>query len=87
PGMAKNTYGTGNFLLLNTGSEPVTSHHGLLTTLCWKLGEDDPVYALEGSIAVTGSLVQWLRDNIGLIGTADEVEALAATAEDNGGAY
>ncbi|ACV06574.1 glycerol kinase GlpK [Kytococcus sedentarius] len=87
PGMAKNTYGTGNFLLLNTGSEPVTSHHGLLTTLCWKLGEDDPVYALEGSIAVTGSLVQWLRDNIGLIGTADEVEELAATVEDNGGAY
>ncbi|WP_374929384.1 glycerol kinase GlpK [Kytococcus sedentarius] len=87
PGMAKNTYGTGNFLLLNTGSEPVTSHHGLLTTLCWKLGEDDPVYALEGSIAVTGSLVQWLRDNIGLIGTASEVEELAATVEDNGGAY
>ena len=87
PGMAKNTYGTGNFLLLNTGSEPVTSHHGLLTTLCWKLGEAEPVYALEGSIAVTGSLVQWLRDNIGLIGTASEVEALAATVEDNGGAY
>ena len=87
PGMAKNTYGTGNFLLLNTGTEPVTSHHGLLTTVCWKLGDAEPVYALEGSIAVTGSLVQWLRDNIGLISTASEVEALAATVEDNGGAY
>lgn len=87
PGTAKNTYGTGNFLLLNTGSQPVRSQHGLLTTLCWKLGEADPVYALEGSIAVTGSLVQWLRDNLGLISSSDDVETLAATVDDNGGAY
>ena len=67
PGEAKNTYGTGNFLLLNTGTEKVMSDNGLLTTVCYALGDDDPVYALEGSIAVTGSLVQWLRDNLGLI--------------------
>ncbi|SNC60443.1 glycerol kinase [Kytococcus aerolatus] len=87
PGAAKNTYGTGNFLLLNTGATPVDSQNGLLTTLGWKLGEAEPVYALEGSIAVTGSLVQWLRDNLGLIRTAAEVEELARSVEDNGGAY
>ncbi len=70
PGEAKNTYGTGNFLLLNTGTTKVLSEHGLLTTVCYALPGADPVYALEGSIAVTGSLVQWLRDNLGLIGSA-----------------
>ena len=87
PGAAKNTYGTGNFLLLNTGSEPVPSKHGLLTTVAYRLGDEPAVYALEGSIAVTGSLVQWLRDNLGLIRSASEVEALAKTVPDNGGAY
>ena len=87
PGEGKNTYGTGNFLLLNTGTEPVRSRHGLLTTVCYRIGDDRPVYALEGSIAVTGSLVQWLRDNLGLISDAAQVEALARTVEDNGGAY
>ncbi len=87
PGTAKNTYGTGNFVLLNTGTERVVSEHGLLTTVCYRLGDDAPVYALEGSIAVTGSLVQWLRDNLGLIGSADEIEPLARTVDDNGGAY
>ncbi|KAA0022661.1 glycerol kinase GlpK [Antrihabitans cavernicola] len=87
PGEAKNTYGTGNFLLLNTGTTPVASEHGLLTTVCYRIGEADAVYALEGSVAVTGSLVQWLRDNLGLISDADEVEPLALTVEDNGGAY
>jgi len=86
-GMAKNTYGTGNFMLLNTGEEAVPSENGLLTTLCYKLGDAAPVYALEGSIAVTGSLVQWLRDNLGMIKDAPEVETLAAGVEDNGGAY
>ncbi|MGH3826101.1 MAG: glycerol kinase GlpK [Pseudonocardiaceae bacterium] len=86
-GEAKNTYGTGNFMLLNTGTERVRSRHGLLTTVCHQLGRQDPVYALEGSIAVTGSLVQWLRDNLGLISSAAEIEHLAATVEDNGGAY
>ncbi|GAA4310473.1 glycerol kinase GlpK [Klenkia terrae] len=86
-GMAKNTYGTGNFMLLNTGEEAVPSENGLLTTLCYKLGDAKPVYALEGSIAVTGSLVQWLRDNLGMIKDAPEVETLAAGVEDNGGAY
>ncbi|MGH3866910.1 MAG: glycerol kinase GlpK [Pseudonocardiaceae bacterium] len=86
-GEAKNTYGTGNFMLLNTGTEQVRSHHGLLTTVCYKIGRQDPVYALEGSIAVTGSLVQWLRDNLGMISSAAEIEHLAATVEDNGGAY
>ncbi|WP_312721616.1 glycerol kinase GlpK [Mobilicoccus sp.] len=86
-GMAKNTYGTGNFMLINTGEEPVASENGLLTTLCYKIGDKKAVYALEGSIAVTGSLVQWLRDNLGIIATAPEVEKLAATVEDNGGAY
>ncbi|PZS13279.1 MAG: glycerol kinase [Pseudonocardiales bacterium] len=87
PGEAKNTYGTGNFLLLNTGTEKVLSDNGLLTTLCYVLGDSAPVYALEGSIAVTGSLVQWLRDNLGLISDAAQVESLAETVEDNGGAY
>jgi glycerol kinase len=87
PGEAKNTYGTGNFLLLNTGTERVSSQNGLLTTVCYSLPGQAPVYALEGSIAVTGSLVQWLRDNLGLIGSAPEVETLAASVEDNGGAY
>ncbi len=87
PGMAKNTYGTGCFLLLNTGHEPIRSENGLLTTVCYKIGDADPVYALEGSIAVAGSLVQWVRDNLGLIGDAAEIEALAADVDDNGGAY
>jgi glycerol kinase len=87
PGDAKNTYGTGNFMLLNTGTEPVMSSHGLLTTVCYRIGSEPAVYALEGSIAVTGSLVQWLRDNLGLISNAAEVEELAASVPDNGGAY
>jgi glycerol kinase len=86
-GEAKNTYGTGNFMLLNTGTEKVMSRNGLLTTVCYQLGSQDPVYALEGSIAVTGSLVQWLRDNLGMISSAAEIEDVAATVEDNGGAY
>jgi glycerol kinase len=86
-GEVKNTYGTGNFMLLNTGTEKVHSRNGLLTTVCYKLGSQDPVYALEGSVAVTGSLVQWLRDNLGMISSAAEIEHLAATVEDNGGAY
>jgi glycerol kinase len=87
PGEAKNTYGTGNFLLLNTGAERVPSEHGLLTTVCYTRAGLAPVYALEGSIAVTGALVQWLRDNLGLISSAAEVETLARTVDDNGGAY
>ena len=86
-GEAKNTYGTGNFLIFNTGEEIVHSKNGLLTTLGYKLGDAAPHYALEGSIAVTGALVQWLRDNLGLIGSAEEIEALAKTVDDNGGAY
>jgi glycerol kinase len=86
-GAAKNTYGTGNFMLLNTGSRPVLSSNGLLTTVCFRLGDQAPVYALEGSIAVTGSLVQWLRDNLGILSSAAEVEPLAASVDDNGGAY
>ena len=86
-GQAKNTYGTGNFMLINTGTEPVASENGLLTTVCYKIGDRDTVYALEGSIAVTGSLVQWLRDNLGIISSAPEVERLAAAVEDNGGVY
>jgi glycerol kinase len=86
-GEAKNTYGTGNFLLLNTGTEPVQSKNGLLTTVGYKIGEQDAVYCLEGAIAVTGSLVQWLRDNIGLFQSAPEIEDLAKTVDDNGGAY
>ncbi|HYQ65590.1 glycerol kinase GlpK [Actinophytocola sp.] len=86
-GEAKNTYGTGNFVLLNTGTEQVASENGLLTTVCYKIGTNDPVYALEGSIAVTGSLVQWLRDNLDMIASAPEIEAMAAAVEDNGGCY
>jgi len=85
--MAKNTYGTGNFMLINTGTEQVPSENGLLTTVCYKIGDQETVYALEGSIAVTGSLVQWLRDNLGLISSAPQVEDLAKTVDDNGGAY
>ena len=87
PGEAKNTYGTGNFLLLNTGTEPQWSTHGLLTTVAYRLGNQPAVFALEGSIAVTGSLVQWVRDNLGLIRDAKEIEPLARAVEDNGGAY
>ena len=86
-GMAKNTYGTGNFMLINTGEEAIPSENGLLTTVAYKLGDQKPIYALEGSIAVTGSLVQWLRDNLGLISDAPQIEALAKTVDDNGGAY
>ena len=86
-GMAKNTYGTGNFLLLNTGTRRVDSKNGLLTTVCYKIGNAPAVYALEGSIAVTGSLVQWLRDNLGMFSDAPDVEKLALEVDDNGGAY
>lgn len=87
PGEAKNTYGTGNFLLFNTGDKLVQSTNGLISTLAYKLGDQPAQYALEGQIAVTGSLVQWLRDNLGIIATAAEIEALARSVEDNGGAY
>jgi glycerol kinase len=86
-GEAKNTYGTGNFMLLNTGGEIVHSKSGLLTTVCYRVVDQQPAYALEGSIAITGALVQWLRDNLGLIRAAAEVEELAASVEDNGGLY
>jgi glycerol kinase len=86
-GEAKNTYGTGNFMLLNTGTEQVPSNNGLLTTVCYKIGDKATVYALEGSIAVTGSLVQWVRDNLKLIDSAPEIEDLAKSVEDSGGAY
>jgi glycerol kinase len=84
-GDTKNTYGTGAFLLFNVGTEPVISDHGLITTVAWKLGDADPVYALEGSVAMAGALVQWLRDNLGLIHDAPEVEALARSVPDAGG--
>jgi glycerol kinase len=87
PGEAKNTYGTGCFLLLNTGASAVRSTHGLLTTVAYRLGNAPPCYALEGSIAVTGSLVQWIRDNLGLIQSSPEIETLARTVPDNGGVY
>jgi glycerol kinase len=87
PGEAKCTYGTGSFLLLNTGPEIVWSSHGLLTTVGYKIGDDAPVYALEGAIAITGSLVQWFRDNLGLINSAAEIETLALTVADNGGCF
>ena len=87
PGDAKNTYGTGCFMLVNTGRRPVTSEHGLLTTVAYQLGADPPVYALEGSVAIAGALVQWLRDNLGLISSADEIETLAQQAEDSAGTY
>ncbi|MDQ3783965.1 MAG: glycerol kinase GlpK [Actinomycetota bacterium] len=86
-GEAKNTYGTGNFLLLNTGNEAVQSKNGLLTTLGYKIGDEAPVYALEGAIAITGALVQWVRDNLGMISSAPEIEDLASSVEDNGGCY
>ncbi|MGQ4568812.1 glycerol kinase GlpK [Dermabacteraceae bacterium P9123] len=86
-GMAKNTYGTGNFMLINTGEELVHSENGLLTTVCYKIGDNKPVYALEGSVAVTGSLVQWVRDNLGLIKDAPEIEKLAKQVDDNGGCF
>ncbi len=86
-GEAKNTYGTGCFLLLNTGTTPTVSRKGLLTTLGYQINDQAPVYCLEGSIAITGALVQWVRDNLGLISSAPEIEDLAKTVEDNGGAY
>ncbi|MFL6310962.1 MAG: glycerol kinase GlpK [Terriglobales bacterium] len=86
-GEAKNTYGTGCFLLMNTGTKPTESKHGLLTTVAYKLGQEPARYALEGSVAIAGALVQWLRDNLGLIKTSAEVEDLARTVEDNGGVY
>jgi glycerol kinase len=86
-GEAKNTYGTGCFLLMNTGASPMPSRHGLVTTVAARLGTAAPTYALEGSIAITGALVQWLRDNLGLIRSSDDVEALAAEVEDNGDVY
>ncbi len=85
PGEGKCTYGTGNFLLVNTGTQAVQSTHGLLTTVGYRVGDAPAAYALEGSIAVTGSLVQWLRDNLGFISSADEIESLAASVADNGG--
>ena len=87
PGEAKNTYGTGNFMLLNTGTELVRSENGLLTTVCYKFGDSAPIYALEGSIAVTGSAVQWLRDQLHIINDAAESETLALSVKDNGGVY
>ena len=87
PGEAKNTYGTGCFMLLNTGNRPVQSKNGLLTTLGYKIGDGEAVYCLEGSIAITGALVQWLRDNLGIIERSADVEALARTVDDNGGIY
>jgi glycerol kinase len=86
-GEAKNTYGTGCFMLMNMGELPVASTSGLLTTLGYKIGDRKAVYALEGSIAITGALVQWLRDNLGLIATSADVETLARTVEDGGGIY
>jgi glycerol kinase len=86
-GEAKNTYGTGCFMLLNTGEKLVPSKSGLLTTLGYKIGDQPAVYALEGSIAITGALVQWLRDNLGMIEKSPDIESLAATVEDNGGVY
>ena len=86
-GQAKNTYGTGCFMLMNTGTTPVLSRNGLLTTVCYQIEGQKPVYALEGSIAVAGSLVQWLRDNLGIISQSYEVEELARSVSDNGGAY
>ncbi|TQS45842.1 glycerol kinase GlpK [Cryptosporangium phraense] len=87
PGEAKNTYGTGNFLLLNTGTELVRSENGLLTTVCYQFGDQPATYALEGSIAVTGSAVQWLRDQLGIISGASQSESLARQVDDNGGVY
>ena len=86
-GDSKTTYGTGNFALLNTGTTIVRSQHGLLTTVCYKFGDSPAVYALEGSVAVTGSAIQWLRDQLGVIKSSSEIEALASSVEDNGGVY
>ncbi len=86
-GEAKNTYGTGCFLLLNTGTEAIASQHGLITTVAYQIGDQAPVYCLEGSIAIAGALVQWFRDNLGIISSAPEIETLARSVEDNGGAY
>jgi glycerol kinase len=86
-GDSKTTYGTGNFALLNTGTKIVRSQHGLLTTVCYKIGDSPAVYALEGSVAVTGSAIQWLRDQLGVITTSSEIEALASSVEENGGVY
>jgi glycerol kinase len=86
PGQVKNTYGTGCFLLMNTGDLKV-SRHGLLTTVAYQFGKEKPVYALEGSVAITGALVQWVRDNLGLIERSDDIQALAQTVKDNGGVY
>ncbi len=87
PGEAKNTYGTGCFMLLNTGTKPVPSKSGLLTTMGYKVGKEPAVYALEGSIAITGALVQWIRDNLGMIQKSTDIEPLAKTVDDNGGIY
>jgi glycerol kinase len=87
PGEAKNTYGTGCFLLMNTGTKPVSSAAGLVTTVAYQLGKEPACYALEGSIAISGALVQWLRDNLGIIRDSGEIEALAASVEDNGDVY
>lgn len=87
PGEAKNTYGTGCFLLMNVGDQPVTSRHGLLTTVAYRIGDRPAVYALEGSIAITGALVQWVRDNLGLIEKSSDIETLAISVTDNGGVY
>src|SRR5690606_592641 len=87
PGEAKNTYGTGCFLLMNTGHTPVPSRAGLVTTVAYRFGAEPACYALEGSIAVAGSVVQWLRDNLGLIGQSGDVEPLARTVVDNGDVY
>ena len=87
PGEAKNTYGTGCFLLLNTGEAAVQSTFGLLTTVAYRFGGEPPCYALEGSVAMTGALVQWMRDNLGLIESSADIEALARTVPDNGGVY
>jgi glycerol kinase len=87
PGEAKNTYGTGSFLLMNTGTKPVQSKAGLLTTLAYRFGNQAPHYALEGAIAITGALVQWLRDNLKLFDAAPQIEPLAASVEDNGDVY
>ncbi len=87
PGEAKNTYGTGCFMLMNTGEKPVLSKNGLLTTLGYKIGSQPAIYALEGSIAIAGALVQWLRDNLGMIEKSSDVERLAGSVEDNGGVY
>jgi glycerol kinase len=87
PGEAKNTYATGCFMLMNTGEHPVQSRHGLLTTVAYKFANDSPRYALEGSVAIAGALVQWVRDNLGILRTSAEIEALAQTVSDNGGVY